>query len=463
MRALLLAFLLLVQDGSLRTKLDDLRARQLPKGAKLGMMVVDLKSGETLYEINAAEAFVPASNTKLWTSAAILATMGKEFAFTTEVYVAGDDVHVVASGDPNISGRFYGGDPTAVFKAWAKKLLDAGVREVKGAVRLHDPYGGDALTHADWKEYNPAEWWAAPVSAFTLNDNCVDVTVKPGSKPGAAAAIEVSPATACVKIVNRVETVETVAKGKEVVWSKKPGTNEITLSGQIGVRTKPPTWSVAVEDPKAFFATVLLETLKGQGIGVAGGAVDDARAMSEVAGARKIAESSCDLVRALQVTNTRSQNLHAELLARRVGYAKSGKGTFASGAKAVSEWAASIGAKATSLSDGSGLSRANRTSPSDVMTLIRYMAKQKDFAVWRDSLAVSGGSEGTLRNRLKDDKTKGRVQAKTGHLEGADCLSGFVRTRSERTLAFSIMVNGHTSTAEARNLIDAIVTQLAEQ
>ncbi len=128
----------------------------------------------------------------------------------------------------------------------------------------------------------------------------------------------------------------------------------------------------------------------------------------------------------------------------------------------MTDWAASIGAKSTTLRDGSGLSRQNKTSPADVLALLRYMPKQKDYAVWRDSLAVSGGAEGTLRNRLKDDRTKGRVQAKTGHVEGADCLSGYIRTQRDHTLAFSVMVNGHTSTEAARTLIDAIVTQLVE-
>ena len=456
MKLLLLVGLLLSGQETLRGRIDRLVAARLPKGAVAGMLVVD-PAGRPLYARDPDRALMPASNAKLFTTAAALSKLGKDFTFVTKVFVIDGDLHVAGAGDPNISGRFHKGDPTAIFKAWAAHLKRSGVRRL-GDVVLHGPAEPDGARHPDWSRYPAGKWWNAPVSWFSLNDNCVEVTVSPARRAGAPATITLSPAAAPLKIVNRTTTVERVARGKGVVWSARPGS--IVFSRQIALKARPPTWSVAVEDPARTFGTVLIDTLRRAGIPVTGKLV---RSTEAVGGARPLCMHTSPLPRTLQVTNTRSQNLYAELLARRVAVADGRPSSFKEAAAAVTRFAAGIGARGTKLADGCGLSRNNRTTARDVVTLLRTMSRRDDFKVFFDSLAVGGGEQGTLRKRLRGERVRGRVHAKTGTINGVDALSGYVETHGGRRLVFSMILNGQKGHASARALIDAVCELLVEQ
>lgn len=426
-----LALLLLVQDA-LAGRLDALVAERLPEGARASILVV--RDGRELYARDADAAMIPASNAKLFTTAAAWARLGRDHQFETRLYLVDGDLHVVAGGDPNISGRFHDGEPTAVFKEWAAALEGMAVRNIV----LHDPHAGADAVHPDWAEYADGTWWKAPVGWFSLNDNCIDVTAAPGAALGDPAAITLSPDTAAVTIDNRTTTVNTVARGKEVVYSTRPGS--IVFSRQIALRARPPTWSIPVDDPTAFFGTVLRETLAREGVRVSGEVVRG----SDPIDAEPLLVHRSSLADALRVANTRSQNLYAELLARHVAVSAGRPATFDDGARAVTAYAASVGAKRTTLADGSGLSRRNRTTARDVVAVLEAMRDDEAFVA---SLALGGDDEGTLRDRL--DGTG--IRAKTGTLDGVDALSGYAGDAT-----FSILLNGQKSHADARALIDAV-------
>ena len=442
---LLLLALLQDPDVALRGKIDALTP---PKGATAAILVVS--RDRELYAKNTGEPMTPASNTKLFTTAAALSRLGEKYRFETRVYVIDGALHVVAGGDPNLSGRFHDGDPTAVFKGWAAKLKAAGIEQV-GDLVLHDTRGDAVDLHPDWKDYAPGAWWNAPVSWFSLNDNCIDATLAPAAREGDPAAVTLSPATRYVEVVNTTTTVAKVAKGQEAIYAVRPGA--IAFSRQIALKARPPTWSIAVDDPTAFFGTVLSETLTREGIRVTGKVV---RKTDDVKGT-PLTVTTSDLPRTLQVTNTRSQNLYAELLARHVAVAAGKPATFEEAGKAVTAYAKSLGAEQTKLVDGSGLSANNRTCVRDIMAVLKAMRGNKVFF---DSLAVSGGDEGTLKERMT--KIKGRVHAKTGTIDGVDALSGYVDTRRGDTLIFSMLLNGQKNHDEARAFLDAVCEAIVE-
>jgi D-alanyl-D-alanine carboxypeptidase/D-alanyl-D-alanine-endopeptidase (penicillin-binding protein 4) len=165
----------------------------------------------------------------------------------------------------------------------------------------------------------------------------------------------------------------------------------------------------------------------------------------------------------ITVIDKLSQNLHAELLLRLLGKVHGRDGSFAEGARVVRQFITSIGVDDHDffLYDGSGMSMDDRVAPRAYTRLLTWAATQPWGQAWRDTLPIAG-VDGTLSGRFKNSPLKGKLWAKTGTLNEADALSGYLATASGKTLAFSIMVNGHRpgSNAEAQ-AIDRICEAIA--
>jgi D-alanyl-D-alanine carboxypeptidase/D-alanyl-D-alanine-endopeptidase (penicillin-binding protein 4) len=263
-----------------------------------------------------------------------------------------------------------------------------------------------------------------------------------------------------VKITNRAKTVAQKAQASGPSYFRAEESNEIVLSGSMFIKDRPQSYSVAIHNPTSYFGTVLVETLAAEGIVVEGGFQEAEEALS---GARCVHIHTSKLMPTLEVTNTNSQNFYAEMLCKYLGYRKKGLGTWENGTQAILEALRPMGVTDSLIVDGCGLSRRNRVRPADLLNLLVAARDLPDFDGFLETLAVSGGSEGTLKNRLREERTRGRVKAKTGHLAGADALSGYLFSSSGTVYAFSVLMNGQKSTADARKLMDSICEDLLER
>ncbi|HXX93278.1 MAG TPA: D-alanyl-D-alanine carboxypeptidase/D-alanyl-D-alanine-endopeptidase [Planctomycetota bacterium] len=457
--ALLLAGLLPAQDKekSLRDQIEAAVTAFKAKSAKLSIHVRSVKADAPLYALNDHELLMLASNTKLLTTSAALVRLGPEFKFRTSIGTAGPDLHVFAGGDPNLSGRFHDGDPTAIFRGWAAQLKSAGVAKAENLV-LHGGIWDDVHLHPGWKAYDLWWWWSAPFGAFSFNDNCVDLRVEPAAE-GEPARVFLSPDTAYVKLVNHTRSA--ARSQKPFGFTRAPGTNTITLSGDVPGKM---THSVAIQDPTMFFATVLRETLGRDGIEISGKIEESPELLGEAKGYREIASWESDLGSTLGACLQPSQNFYAEMILRTLGWKRKGRGTTENGLAAVREFLAEEPKlQDFSQADGSGLTRENRSTAADLVALLLYMRQQPSAKVFLDALPTSGDKRGTLRNRMLAPDVKGRVHAKTGHVGGVTTLSGYVEAAGGDTFAFSILVNAEEggSTGGADRLEDRICEILA--
>ena len=171
---------------------------------------------------------------------------------------------------------------------------------------------------------------------------------------------------------------------------------------------------------------------------------------------------SAPLVRALEIINKSSQNLHAEILLRTLGAEFRGSGTEEAGLQVIREFLAETGVetKGISLNDGSGLSRANLLTPRFQTSLMLFLSTRPHFDLFLNTLAVSG-TDGTLRNRFSSER--GVIHAKTGTLSGVSSLSGYMTTKSGRNLVFSIFANFRASVGRIRKTIDEICSLFVSQ
>jgi len=452
--------------------------------AAWGIQIVDLASGKTLYELHPDHFFVPASNTKLFTTALALTRLGPEYTFQTRVVAAAPpdgqgriagNLRLIGGGDPNLSGRTIPyqrgpqtGNPMAAIEDLAAQIVARGVKRVDGDIvgddtwYLWEPYA------VGWAVDDPQSDDGPAVSALALNDNTITLSVRPGAAAGDPAALALSPPIEFYRIANRVRTVP--AGGPRAVhFSRIPGSRDAQLWGTIPLRGNEVDLLLGIDDPAVYAAEALRQALSERGVAVVGGAVaqhawpDDQPDLTQAAAAAPVASEtelasriSAPLLEGLRITDKVSQNLHAEMALRAVARTRRNLGSFEAGQEELKAFLGEVGVEpdAYHLLDGSGLTRLNLVTPAAVVKLLRFMYDSPERDHWISLLPV-GGQDGTLASRFAD--AAGRVHAKTGSLSHVSALSGYVQRADGSWVAFSILVNnynGHTS--EIRGVMDRI-------
>ena len=438
--------------------------------ANWGVLAVNLRTGKTLIEFDADHHFAPASNTKLYTSAAAFFLLGSDYRYITPVLAAGPvnngvlngDLIVVGVGDPSWSARMREGDGTSVFKGWADSLSARGITRITGNIVGFDgttdgiPYG------AGWMWDDEPFWYGAPISSLMFNENVVDITIVPN--PGGTPELLLNPVTDYVTIINNLTTLDTLNNPDSLKadreLSRPRGSNVVTLDG-----ISPPDTvetAVAVEEPVLFTVTVLKETLMAAGIAVDGEPVQQYRFAPDreplmIVGDTLFTFASPRLGEIVYYLNKDSQNLIAENLLRTVSVGAEGGASAEAGLEKLRPvWSfMGIDTNTIFLRDGSGVSHYNRVTPRATVNLLRFMHGDTTFF---QSLPIAG-IDGTLENRMVGGPAQGRVFAKTGTLTHAHTLSGYLIQTGGDTVAFSIMTNDYlTSGVE----VDAYADRLCE-
>jgi D-alanyl-D-alanine carboxypeptidase/D-alanyl-D-alanine-endopeptidase (penicillin-binding protein 4) len=272
-----------------------LRAPELAP-AVVGVKVVSLDTGRVLYEENAGKLLVPASNMKLYTVAAALDRLGADFRFHTSVYASESpdkkgklrgDLVVYGRGDPTLATRFNNGDYFKAIDELAARVVAAGVRQVEGNIVGDESYFTGPPRSPGW-EWDDLQWYyGADVSALTVNDNALDLFVKPGARAGDAAAVSTGPASPVIRVVvsrnneevtdaphfltfvNRVTTAARGAK-RDLSVHRPLGQNFIEVSGQIAVDDPGYTGAVAAARPALLFTSMLRAALEKRGVSIKG-------------------------------------------------------------------------------------------------------------------------------------------------------------------------------------------------
>ncbi len=464
------------RGASLEQRIDSLvEASGLDTRASIGIHVTEASSGKVLYGRHENRLLLPASNMKLFTTALALLRLGPDYRFSTRVLLdPSGDLVLAGSGDPSLSGRAYpyrkdasSAPALQAIDELADQIVAAGIQRIDG-----DVVGDDRLY--PWAPYSPS-WtqddtlweYGAPVSALTVADNFVTLSVHAGARRGDPATLTIRPELEYFTIDNRILT--TAAGGEfKLRISRLPGSRQLHLAGSIPAGHAAVSEELAIDDPALFAASALYDALTRRGIAIRGRAVarhrSSADAYQEPSGTQVAARTSPPLSELLQVIDKVSQNLHAELMLREVGRVSRGSGTREAGLEELAALLAEEGAAVDEArpEDGSGLARNTVVTPRLVTRLLTnlYASKYKD--VWLSLLPV-GGEDGTLSNRLCCVSDGLGIRAKTGSLSRALTLSGYADSKSSGRLAFSILVNDFSAPAgEVRQWIDKIATALLE-
>jgi D-alanyl-D-alanine carboxypeptidase/D-alanyl-D-alanine-endopeptidase (penicillin-binding protein 4) len=452
-------------ESALAREVDGVR-----KAARaVGVHILDLAGERTVYEHDADQLRILASNTKLLTTAAALVELGPGHAFETRVMtrgaVEGDvlagDLAVFGGGDPNISGRFHDGDSYAVFRDFARALRGRGIARVAGDLFLVNGIFEEPRVHPDWPRDQLTTWYEAPVDALSFSDNCVLVRVRPARKSGVPALVETVPKLDYFAIRNTARTGD--GRKHKLFVTREADRDTLVVSGFIGRGTGQVDVWVAVHDPAAYFAAALRGALAEEGIAVEG-ATRFAHGAPEGVW-ELVATHQSDLGRTLEVTNKRSQNFYAESLAKFLAWKQSGHGSWPAAVETISRFLVSLGvpADAFRLADGSGLSRGNVMTARAMTTLLGRMYFHDFGREYVRSLPHSGEDGLKWERRLAQPPYRENVFAKTGTINGVSTLSGYVKATSGRVYAFSILCNQVRSNASAHTAQDRILRALIDR
>jgi D-alanyl-D-alanine carboxypeptidase/D-alanyl-D-alanine-endopeptidase (penicillin-binding protein 4) len=431
--------------ATLGERLQSLMNGTVGRSSDTSLQVVEVESGNVVAERTPNTPLAPASNMKLFTTAAAIDLLKPTFQVTTTVYVRGavqpngtleGDVKVVGHGDPTIGGRFHDGHATAVIEDWATDLKRAGVKTIHGSLIFEYGYMDTEYVHPTWPVDQLIRWYEAPVSAFSMQESCVEVRVMP-SRSGKPCIVQLEPPTSYLPIDNGCRT----GRGIPLI-TRMRNSNNIIVRGGVPSRSGTTSTFVTIENPIQYFATVTHETFERTGIHLQGDLVVMPR--DNRPDWRAVSQHSTPLNILVYVVNKKSQNHYAEEVVKIIGAETKKEGTWAAGTGAVTEWLTTkIGVPPEEYhqADGSGMSRENRASASAFIHLLRYMWKSP----WREdfvsSLPYSGDPDSKFGHRLRQAPYARQVYAKTGYIVGVVGLSGYVHAQSGKIYAFSFIFN----------------------
>lgn len=465
---------------TLASRIDAVMARPEFRHAIFGVEFLSLDTGQPIYTHNADTFFVPGSTTKLVTMGSALELLGKDYRFHTRMYRTGDigadgtlhgDLVLVASGDPNLSGRIrpgdtlafenmdhsYGGpdshgldgDPLRVVREFAAQVASHGVKRIDGRVIV------DASLYAEGERDGGTGFVVSPIM---INDNAVDVRVTPGST-GAPATLAISPVTAYARFVNQTVTgtpgsESTLDIGSDVAAGD--GTRTVTVVGNVPADAKPAMWAYRVPTPSRYAEIALAEALHERGIVAAARLNEDKPDLTKAAAAYTPANLVAEHVsppygEEVKITLKVSQNLHATATPYLLGAVLAHKGTPEAGFGEMRKFLETTGADVTGASQSDGAGADAHFTPAFMTAYLAFMARQKDGPFFHDALPVLG-RDGTLFNIQTGSPAAGHVFAKTGTYEVEDLLhhqmmvtgkgmAGYMTTADGRHLAFAAYIN----------------------
>lgn len=443
--------------AQLPAAIDAIANRPQFQRARWGMLIQTLSPSRTLYNRDAQHYFIPASNTKLLTTAAALHQLGAQYRIRTSVYGSEQVLRVVGRGDPSLTD--------AQLKDLAQQLKRRGIRQVKQLIVEDSYFQGQAIAPT-WEWDDIYGYYATAVNSLILNQNAAVLTLFPQTLGQPLKAVWTDPLAALEwKLENQSLT---AANGIEssVAINGVLGQPILQIRGQLAIDSKPEEVAVAIRDPANYFLQHFRLALAAEEITVAQGVV------ALQAGIRNEPElasvESPPLSQLIADTNQPSNNLYSEVLLRSLGVIRNDDETQSlqnsakQGLNAVKAILSQLGVDPDgyALADGSGLSRHNLVSPEAIVQTLKGIAQSSQAEIYRASLPVAGVS-GTLQNRFKHTPAQGIVQAKTGTLSGVTSLSGYVDVPNYQTVVFSIIVNqSDQSATPLRQAVDEMVLLL---
>lgn len=464
------------------------------RNAHWGILIVDPERGDTLYAHNADKLFMPASNQKIVTGSVGLTQLGADFQWRTAIELRGTkqgdtfagNVVVHGRGDPSWSDFMHNGDAQSAFAPIADALAARGIKKIVGNIVAEGNAFSDAPYGFGWAYDDFDFGYSAPVDELFYNEGFFTIKVKAPTGLAKPVVVSSKPLLTYPRIVVRAisrERADSVGEHRDIEANWDSTASAIVVSGSLPMGDSV-NIEMAYRHPNDAAIMAISEYLVSKGIRITAPKYDGkqtkpAPPQSVPAGTEPVMVNikpaairvpdtlvvltSPPLRDVLKRLEKPSQNQLAEILYKTIALEKTGFGR-ADSARAVIqrqlvEWG--IPPEAIAVRDGSGLSRHDYVAPRTLVKILDVMRRSPSFSVFYDALPI-GGVDGTIASRMKNTVAANNVHAKTGTVDKARSLSGYVTTADGQMLVFSFLCNNFTvPTRAVERVQDAIAVRLA--
>ncbi|MBT4036214.1 MAG: D-alanyl-D-alanine carboxypeptidase/D-alanyl-D-alanine-endopeptidase [Candidatus Marinimicrobia bacterium] len=440
-----------------------------------GVKVQYANTGEVIYERNSDRMFTPASNMKMYTTAAALCLLGPQYRYETDFVTNGSidkgvlngDLIIRGSGDPTWSRRFYDENYDSVMVRFVDSLKAKGITEINGNIVGDDNVFDDVPLGDGWSWGYEHHWYAAQISGLSYSENIIDFTLTPDiNNIGGPVIIEFHPQTSYLNLRNDLITVShKTTQG----WrhGRIRETNNGWFEGEYSISDGTQEEDLTINNPTLFTVFALKKHLIDKDINVVGEPVD----VDDLPDAIDYEQTSTlftyfshPMSSIIKGVNRRSINFIAEQVHKTLGKEFGAKGSADEGGKIQIALFDSLGmdTKNLHIRDGSGLSNYNLVSPNTTTSLLQMMWNHPYRSYYLESFSLTGVS-GATRKRLRGTSAEGNVRTKTGTIAKVRTLSGYTWTQSGEPIIFSILVNHHVvPNSQVNQIQDQIVVILSD-
>ncbi len=474
---LILFFGILKSQNSIDIVLDTYKKDKDLQHATYSFCILDAASGKLLKEYNSELALVPASTLKVVTTSAALGILGKDFTYKTKFYNSTftDSIkqktlsvlYIKGSGDPSFNSTYFNNNDSSFVNSIVQKLKAGGVKKLTGNVIVDNTYFDNKIPDT-WIWSDIGNYFGAGPNGLSYKDNKFSVYLNSGALNSTAELVDVKPTfyKNLLKINTNVKSAGT--EDDAFVYGDPYSYSPRKISGTIPPNKK--NYEVEAQAPLThlFFASELSQALQKNNLQDPWNHFNDTDNNEYTVSNDKLIYTyvSPSLEKIVYYTNLKSNNHYAESLLNTVGAVKSGKqGTTANGITAVVNYWKDRGIDVTGLHmvDGSGLSRANTITTKTQATILSKIYRDSlMYPAFNASLPIAG-KNGSMISLCKGTYAEGNMRAKTGYINRARGYCGYVKTKSGKELAFSVLFNNYDcSPKEMKLKIEKLLVALVD-
>lgn len=446
-------FLIKLSFGQLEETIHQFVSFPEFKNAGISIHIVDCESGEVKGEYLSNMALIPASTTKLFSTAGAISILGPNYRPSTSIYLDGDidslgnlkgNIWVKGEGDMTLGSKYFNENQQTFLNNWVNELKNYGINSIQGDIIIDGSSFGYEGAPDGWNWSDLGNYYGSAFSGITVFDNMLVYTFKTKSAGTTSELISIYPEIKGLTFQNYILS-ENVRGDNSYIYGAPYSFDRFGV-GSLPMNKNSFEVKGSIPDPEMAIGQLLFDQLINDGISVSGTFVTKRKSTlkSNYTNFKLIKRFDGESVASIaKLTNHKSINLFAEGLLDHIGYIQTKDGSTSNSVDYLTEYYSKyFNTSGLYLKDGSGLSRTNAIAASHFTGLLRHMYNSKYFKAFYETLPISGVS-GTLKSVCVNQFASGKIHAKSGTMSRVKSYAGYIESISGKTYAFAIIVNNY--------------------
>ena len=421
--------------------------------ASLGVVVINSETGEKVFELNPEMGLAPASCQKIITSATAMEMLGPDYRYKTVLGYDGTisggilkgNLYLIGSGDPSFgSWRYAATKNDGQIKLLVQAVKQSGIHKITGRLIGENGKWGTDITPGGWTWEDMGNYYGAGITGLNWHENQYDMFLRSGSAIGDKVSIlRTSPRLNYVHFDNHLTTAAKGSGDQSDIYLP-PFSVHGFVRGTIPANEKAFVISGSIPDPA-------LQVTEMLGAGLTKAKLKPLRVtvsnLSRIPVYKTLYELQSPALDSLNYWfMKKSINLYGEALIKTIAYEKKGEGSTEKGLEILKQFWKEKGIEPSALhmKDGSGLSPANRVTPTALVQVLQYARTKSWFKYYYDALPEYNG-----------------MKLKSGTIGGVKAFAGYHTAKDGTPYTVAIIVNNYDgSTAEVIKKMFRVLDEL---